>query len=51
MPDNVTFKDEMFAQLVRARFGKEWWEHWGSSSLTTLLRFPDTASARAFEAQ
>lgn len=51
MPDNVTFKDEMFAQLVRARFGNEWWEHWGSSSLTTLLRFPDTASARAFEAQ
>ena len=51
MPDNVTIKDEMFAQLVRARFGNEWWDHWGSTSLMTLLRFPDTPSARAFEAQ
>jgi putative ABC transport system permease protein len=51
MPDNVTFKDEMFVQLVRARFGNEWWDHWGSASLTTLLHFPDTAAARAFEAQ
>ncbi|EIZ78042.1 permease family protein [Novosphingobium sp. Rr 2-17] len=51
MPDNVTFKNEMFAQLVRTRFGNEWWDHWGSASLTTLLRFPDTAAARAFEAQ
>lgn len=51
MPDNVTFKDEMFAQLVRTRFGNEWWDHWGSTSLTTLLRFSDAAAARAFEAQ
>ncbi len=51
MPDDVTFKDEMFAQLVPARFGNEWWDHWGSASLATLLRFPDTAAARAFEAQ
>ncbi|WP_174279922.1 ABC transporter permease [Sphingomonas bacterium] len=51
MPDNVTFKDDMFAQLVPARFGNEWWDHWGSTSLTTLLRFPDAGAARAFEAQ
>lgn len=51
MPGNVTFKSEMFARLVRARFGGEFWDHWGSSSLTTLLRFPDAAAARAFEAQ
>ncbi len=51
MPDTVTFKDELFAQLSRTRFGNEWWAHWGSASLTTLLRFPDAAAARAFEAQ
>ncbi|WP_174292972.1 ABC transporter permease [Sphingomonas bacterium] len=51
MPDNVTLKAEMFAPLVRARFGNEWWDHWGSTSLMTLLRFPDAAAARAFEAQ
>jgi putative ABC transport system permease protein len=51
MPDDVTIKSEMFAQLARARFGNEWWDHWGSASLTTLLRFPDAAAARAFEAQ
>ena len=51
MPNDVTFKDEMFAQLSKTRFGNEWWDHWGSTSLTTLLRFPDPAAARAFEAQ
>lgn len=51
MPDNVSLKSEMFAQLVRARFGSEWWDHWGSASLTTILRFPDVAAARAFEAR
>ena len=51
MPENVTYRDEMFAQLVPARFGNEWWDHWGSASLTTFLRFPDAAAARAFEAQ
>lgn len=51
MPANVTFKDEMFAQIVPARFASEYWDHWGSTSLTTLLRFPDETAARAFEAQ
>jgi putative ABC transport system permease protein len=51
MPDNVTIKDELFAQTSQARFGNEWWDHWGSTSLTTLLRFPDAAAASAFEAQ
>ena len=51
MPDDVTFKDEMWAQLFQERFGNEWWDHWGSTSLTTLLRFPDDAAARAFEGQ
>ena len=51
MPENVTLKNEMFAQLVRARFGGDFWDHWGSTSLTTLLRFPDEAAAHAFERQ
>ncbi len=51
MPGDVTFKAEMFARLTRARFGDDYWDHWGSTSLTTLLRFPDAAAARAFEAQ
>ena len=51
MPDNVTFKNEMFVPLIRARFGNEWWDHWGSASLNTLLQFPNAAAARAFEAQ
>ncbi len=51
MPDNVTFENDMFAQLSQARFGNEWWDHWGSASLTTLLRFDDAAAARAFEAR
>ncbi len=51
MPDNVTFGNDMFAQLSQARFGNEWWDHWGSASLTTLLRFDDAAAARAFEAR
>jgi putative ABC transport system permease protein len=51
MPDDVTFKNEMFAQLSRTRFGNEWREHWGSASLTTFLRFPDAVAARAFKAQ
>ena len=51
MPDNVTLKNAMFVQLVRARFGGSYWDHWGSTSLMTLLRFPDDAAARAFEQQ
>ncbi|WP_242186070.1 ABC transporter permease [Sphingomonas sp. CARO-RG-8B-R24-01] len=51
MPESVTFKDELFVPLVRTRFGTELWEHWGSSALTTFLRFSDAAAARAFEAQ
>lgn len=50
MPDNVTYKSDLFARLVRERFGGEYWEHWGSTSLTTFLRFPDETSAAAMNA-
>ena len=51
LPTNSTINDEMFVPLVQARFANEWWDHWGSTSLTTLLRFPDAAAAKAFEGQ
>lgn len=37
--------------IVRARFANEWFDHWGSTSLTTFLRFPDRVAATAFEAE
>ncbi|HEX7657255.1 MAG TPA: FtsX-like permease family protein, partial [Sphingomonas sp.] len=33
-----------------ARFANEWWDHWGSGSLITFLRFRDADAARAFDA-
>ncbi|MHA6718754.1 ABC transporter permease [Sphingomonas sp. RS6] len=40
---------EIYVPMNRARFASEWFDHWGSTSLATLLRFPDKAAARAFE--
>lgn len=51
MPINTTLTAEMLVPLVQERFANEWWDHWGSTSLTTLLRFPDAGAAKAFEAQ
>ena len=51
MPDNVTYKSELFARLVRDRFAGDNFDHWGSTSLFTVLRFPDAAAAKAFEAR
>jgi putative ABC transport system permease protein len=51
MPDDVSFTADLFVPLVRARFDNDWFDHWGSTSLTTLLRFPDAAAAQAFEKQ
>ena len=45
-PANTTLTGDMFVPLVQDRFANEWWDHWGSTSLITLLRFPDTAAAR-----
>lgn len=51
LPANTSFKDEMFVPIVRARFAGDYWDHWGSTSLFTMLRFPDSAAAAAFEQQ
>lgn len=42
---------EIYVPMNRARFASEWFDHWGSTSLTTLLRFPDAAAAKAFEGE
>ncbi len=49
MPNNASYKSELFAQLVPARFASSYWDHWGSTSLVTFLRFRDAAAAAAFE--
>ncbi len=51
MPNDMTYKGDLYAPLVRARFDEPFFDHWGSTALTTFLRFPDAAAARAFEAR
>ncbi|MBZ6383946.1 ABC transporter permease [Sphingomonas sanguinis] len=51
MRDDSSVQDDIYVQLVPARFANEWFEHWGSTSLTTILRFPDAAAAHAFEGE
>ena len=51
VPANTTLTAEAFVPIVQERFANEWWNHWGSTSLITLLRFPDATAAAAFEAQ
>ncbi|WP_010545802.1 ABC transporter permease [Sphingomonas elodea] len=42
---------EIYVPMNRARFASEWFDHWGSTSLATLLHFPDAAAAKAFEGE
>lgn len=51
MPTDFSFPSDIFVPIVRARFANEWFDHWGSTSLTTFLRFPDRVAATAFEAE
>ncbi|WP_210357033.1 ABC transporter permease [Sphingomonas beigongshangi] len=51
MPTDFSFPSDIFVPIVRARFANEWFDHWGSTSLTTFLRFPDAAAASAFEGE
>lgn len=51
MPNNVSYRSELFARLVPERFASPYWDHWGSTSLFTFLRFADPAAAAAFEAR
>ncbi|GAA4775621.1 ABC transporter permease [Stakelama sediminis] len=49
-PMQTTLKSDLYVPIVPARFANEWWDHWGSASLTTLLQFPDKSAAHRFEA-
>ncbi|MBY9064195.1 ABC transporter permease [Sphingomonas yunnanensis] len=51
MPADFSYSSDIFVPIVRARFANEWFDHWGSTSLTTFLRFPDRTAASAFEGE
>ncbi|WP_109806528.1 ABC transporter permease [Sphingosinithalassobacter portus] len=51
LPANTSFTTTMFVPFLRERFGGQWYDHWGSSSLTTFLSFRDAEAAQAFAAQ
>ena len=51
MRKDMSFTGQIFVPMNTARFASQWFDHWGSTSLVTLLRFPDAAAARAFEAE
>jgi len=51
MRDDYSLTGDLFVPINRARFANEWFDHWGSTSLATILRFPDAAAATAFDAE
>ncbi len=51
MRADETFTAQMFGRFTRERFGQPFYSHWGSTSLTTLLQFPNVAAADAFAAR
>ncbi|RSV40688.1 transporter [Sphingomonas sp. ABOLE] len=51
MRKDMSYTSELFVPLVASRFATEWFDHWGSTSLVTLLRFPDRAAAHRFEGE
>ncbi|MGR6328868.1 ABC transporter permease [Sphingomonas sp. XXL09] len=51
MRNDVSFPADIYVPLVRARFANEWFDHWGSTSLMTLVRFPDAGAAKALEGE
>jgi len=48
LPKNTDFKLSVLMPLTR-EMANQYWYHWGSSSLRTVLRFDTPAAARAFE--
>ncbi|KQN00482.1 ABC transporter permease [Sphingomonas sp. Leaf25] len=50
LPDNSDFKLTILIPLPRTPTSENWY-HWGSASLATYLRFPDSTAARAFESK
>lgn len=51
MRKDQSYTAELFVPLVASRFATEWFDHWGSTSLVTLLQFPDRAAATSFEGE
>jgi putative ABC transport system permease protein len=51
MRKDQSYTAELYVPLVASRFATEWFDHWGSTSLVTLLRFPDRAAATRFEGE
>jgi putative ABC transport system permease protein len=48
LPKNSDFKLSVLVPLTRD-MANQYWHHWGSSSLRTLVRFDTPSAARAFE--
>ncbi|MGR6328869.1 ABC transporter permease [Sphingomonas sp. XXL09] len=48
-PRNVSFTSPLYVPMVRARFADQFFDHWGSTSLHTIVRFADPAAAQAFD--
>ncbi|WP_066723190.1 ABC transporter permease [Sphingomonas pituitosa] len=51
MRKDQSYTAELFVPLVASRFAGDNFDHWGSTSLVTLLRFPDRAAAKQFEGE
>ncbi|GAA4775614.1 ABC transporter permease [Stakelama sediminis] len=51
LPKDLTFNGDMYIRLIRDRFAGDFFDHWGSTSLFTFLRFPNAAAAHAFTAR
>ncbi len=48
LPRQLTYSSDFYIPIVFERFGNEWWDQWGSASLTTVLKFPDRDAAGRF---
>jgi putative ABC transport system permease protein len=46
-----SYTADIYVPMNRQRFGNEWFDNWGSTSLITFLRFPEPAAAKAFETE
>lgn len=51
MRKDQSYTAELFVPLVASRFANEWFDHWGSTSLVTFLRFSDPQAAKRFEVE
>lgn len=49
LPRNTELSADIIARLVPQQLDQKYWYHWGSEQLSTYLRFPTRADAKAFE--